>query len=46
MKEKLFGEALVLCTLCEKASLPYSMEDGISLMLHPKGTSYRANGEC
>lgn len=25
---------------------PYSVEEGISLMLHLKGTSFRANGEC
>jgi nucleoside-diphosphate-sugar epimerase len=24
---------------------PYSVEDGIRFMIHPKGTSYRANGE-
>ena len=32
----------------EKLNLtnPYSVEDGIRLMIHHKGTFYRANGEC
>lgn len=31
----------------EKLNLknPYSVEEGIRLMLHPKGTSFKANGQ-
>lgn len=46
--KRLYGSLEVDNTITkEKLNLknPYSVEEGIRLMLHPKGTSFRANGQ-